>query len=68
VFTGPEEGTAAGRGYLRAAHADREHVIDLNVALESASPSISERFYRPHAGYTSPRRIRAAANPSSTTA
>jgi hypothetical protein len=29
VFTGPEEGTAAGRGHLRAAHADREHVIDL---------------------------------------
>jgi Domain of unknown function (DUF1707) len=29
VITGPEEGTAAGRGHLRAAHADREHVIDL---------------------------------------
>jgi hypothetical protein len=29
VFTGPEEGTAAGRGHLKAAHADREHVIDL---------------------------------------
>jgi hypothetical protein len=29
VFTGPEEGTAAGRGHLRAARADREHVIDL---------------------------------------
>jgi hypothetical protein len=29
VFTGPEEGPAAGRGHLRAAHADREHVIDL---------------------------------------
>jgi hypothetical protein len=29
VITGPEEGAAAGRGHLRAAHADREHVIDL---------------------------------------
>jgi len=29
VITGPEEGPAAGRGHLRAAHADREHVIDL---------------------------------------
>ena len=29
MFTGPEEGTAAGRGHLKAAHADREHVIDL---------------------------------------
>ncbi len=29
MFTGPEEGPAAGRGHLRAAHADREHVIDL---------------------------------------
>jgi Domain of unknown function (DUF1707) len=29
VFTGPEEGPAAGRGHLRAAHSDREHVIDL---------------------------------------
>jgi len=29
VFTGPEEGTAAGCGHLKAAHADREHVIDL---------------------------------------
>jgi hypothetical protein len=28
VITGPDEGTAAGRGHLRAAHADREHVID----------------------------------------
>jgi Domain of unknown function (DUF1707) len=29
VITGPEEGAAAGRAHLRAAHADREHVIDL---------------------------------------
>ncbi len=29
MITGPDEGTAAGRGRLRAAHADREHVIDL---------------------------------------
>ena len=29
MTTGPEEETAAGRGHLRAAHADREHVIDL---------------------------------------
>ena len=29
MFTGPEEGTAAGCGHLKAAHADREHVIDL---------------------------------------
>jgi hypothetical protein len=29
VITGPEEGPAAGRGHLRAAHADREHVIGL---------------------------------------
>jgi len=29
VTTGPEDGAAAGRGHLRAAHADREHVIDL---------------------------------------
>jgi hypothetical protein len=29
VTTGPEDGAAAGRGQLRAAHADREHVIDL---------------------------------------
>jgi hypothetical protein len=28
VSTGPEEETAAGRGHFRAAHADREHVID----------------------------------------
>ena len=29
MITGPEEGTAAGRGHLRAAHADREHVIEM---------------------------------------
>ena len=29
MITGPEEGAAAGRGHLRAAHADREHVVDL---------------------------------------
>ncbi len=29
MIIGPEEGAAAGRGHLRAAHADREHVIDL---------------------------------------
>ena len=29
MITGPEEGAAAGRGHLRAAHADRDHVIDL---------------------------------------
>ncbi|MGH3153484.1 MAG: DUF1707 domain-containing protein [Streptosporangiaceae bacterium] len=29
MITGPEEGGAAARGQLRAAHADREHVIDL---------------------------------------
>ena len=29
VITGPEEGTAAGGSHFRAAHADREHVIDL---------------------------------------
>ncbi len=29
MITGPEDGAAAGRGHLRAAHADREHVIDL---------------------------------------
>ncbi len=29
MITGPEEGAAAGRGQLRAAHADREHVIDM---------------------------------------
>jgi Domain of unknown function (DUF1707) len=29
VITGPQEGAAPGRGHLRAAHADREHVIDL---------------------------------------
>jgi Domain of unknown function (DUF1707) len=28
VITGPEDGAAAGRGHLRPAHADREHVID----------------------------------------
>ena len=28
MITGPGEGAAAGRGHLRAAHADREHVID----------------------------------------
>jgi hypothetical protein len=29
VITGPEDGAGAGRGHLRAARADREHVIDL---------------------------------------
>jgi DUF1707 SHOCT-like domain len=29
VITGPEEGAAAGRGHLRAGHADREHAIDM---------------------------------------
>ena len=29
MTTGPEQGTAAGRGHLRAAHADREHAIEL---------------------------------------
>jgi hypothetical protein len=29
VITGPEEGAAAGGSHFRAAHADREHVIDL---------------------------------------
>ena len=29
MITGPEEGAAAGRGHLRAAHADREHAIDM---------------------------------------
>jgi DUF1707 SHOCT-like domain len=29
VITGPEEGAAAGRGRLRASHADREQVIDI---------------------------------------
>ncbi len=29
MITGPEEWAAAGRGHLRAARADREHVIDL---------------------------------------
>jgi Domain of unknown function (DUF1707) len=29
VITGPEDGAAAGHGHLRAARADREHVIDL---------------------------------------
>jgi hypothetical protein len=29
VITGPQEGAPPGRGQLRAAHADREHVIDL---------------------------------------
>jgi hypothetical protein len=29
VDTGPNEGAAAARGHLRAAHADREHVIEL---------------------------------------
>jgi hypothetical protein len=29
VITGPEEVALSGRGHLRAAHADREHVIDL---------------------------------------
>ena len=29
MITGPDEGTAAGGSHLRAAHADREHVIDL---------------------------------------
>jgi hypothetical protein len=29
VITGPEQGAAAARGHLRAAHADRDHVIDL---------------------------------------
>jgi hypothetical protein len=29
VVSGPDEGAAAGRGHLRAAHADREHVIDM---------------------------------------
>ena len=29
MTTGPEDGAAAGRGHLRAADADREHVIDL---------------------------------------
>jgi hypothetical protein len=33
VITGPEEGSAARRGHLRAAHADREHVVD---ALKAA--------------------------------
>jgi hypothetical protein len=28
VVTGSEEGAAAGRGHFRAAHTDREHVID----------------------------------------
>ncbi|MGD0609179.1 MAG: DUF1707 domain-containing protein [Streptosporangiaceae bacterium] len=28
MITGPEEGAAAGRGALRASHADREQVID----------------------------------------
>jgi len=28
VITGPDDGAAAGRGRLRASHADREHVID----------------------------------------
>ncbi len=28
MTTGPEEGAEAGRGHFRAAHADREHVID----------------------------------------
>lgn len=29
MVTGPNEGAAAAGGHLRAAHADREHVIDL---------------------------------------
>ena len=29
MISGPEEGTAAGGSHFRAAHADREHVIDL---------------------------------------
>ena len=29
MITGPDEGPAAGRGHLRAAHADREHVVEL---------------------------------------
>ncbi|MGO8728730.1 MAG: DUF1707 domain-containing protein [Streptosporangiaceae bacterium] len=29
MTTGPEDETATGRSHLRAAHADREHVIDL---------------------------------------
>ena len=29
MTTGPEEGAAAGHGHLRAAHADREHAIDM---------------------------------------
>lgn len=29
MITGPEEGPAAGRGHLRAAHADREQVVEL---------------------------------------
>ena len=29
MITGPDEGPAAGRGHLRASHADREHAIDL---------------------------------------
>ena len=34
MTTGPEQGAAAGRGHLRAGHADREHVIDrLKVAF-----------------------------------
>ena len=28
MITGPDDGAAAGRGRLRASHADREHVID----------------------------------------
>jgi hypothetical protein len=33
VMTGPDEGIAAGRGHLRAAHADREQVV---TVLKSA--------------------------------
>ena len=29
MTTGPEEGAAAGHGHFRAAHVDREHVIDM---------------------------------------
>jgi len=29
VITGPEERAAAARGHWSAAHADREHVIDM---------------------------------------
>jgi hypothetical protein len=53
VITGPDEGAAAGRGHLRAAHADREHVIDrLTTAVGEGQLSKDELDARAGQAFT----------------